>query len=83
MRKLWASAMLAALLAAPSISFACPACRDITAGSAPQMRAGIRKGIIVLGIPAGAVFLGILGVAWKMKPQAEERDQEETSIHSL
>lgn len=69
--------MLAALLAAPSVSFACPACRDVTAGSAPQMRAGIRKGIIVLGIPAGAVFLGILGVAWKMKPRAEEEESTE------
>lgn len=77
MRKLWASATLAALLAVPSTSFACPACRDATVGSAPQMRAGIRKGIIVLGIPAGAVFLGILGLAWKMKPQAEKEESTE------
>lgn len=69
--------MLAALLAAPATSFACPACRDVTAGSAPQMRAGIRKGIIVLGIPAGAVFLGILGLAWKMKPHPEEEEPVE------
>lgn len=41
------------------------------------MRAGIRKGIIVLGIPAGAVFLGILGLAWKMKPQAEKEESTE------
>lgn len=72
--------MLAALLLLPSASFACPACRDVTAGSAPQVRAGIRKGILVLGIPAGAVFLGILGVAWKMKPQAEEESTEKKAI---
>lgn len=72
--------MLAVLLAAPATSFACPACRDVTAGSAPQMRAGIRKGIVVLGIPAGAVFLGILGLALRMKPQAEEESTEEKSV---
>lgn len=80
MRKLWAAAILSVLLAAPSTSFACPACRDVTAGSAPQMQAGIRKGIIVLGIPAGAVFLGILAVAWKMKPQAEEESTEDKAV---
>lgn len=69
--------MFAALLAIPATGFACPACRDVTAGSPPKMQAGIRKGILVLGIPAGAVFVGILGLAWKMKPQAEERDPEE------
>jgi hypothetical protein len=41
----------------------CSLCRDATAGSAPQGRQSLRRGILVLGIPAGAIFLGIFFVA--------------------
>jgi hypothetical protein len=41
----------------------CSLCRDASAGSAPHARASLRRGILVLGIPAGAIFLGILCAA--------------------
>ncbi len=71
-------AALAVLFFLPAPSFACSACRDISAGSAPQARAGLRKGILVLGIPAAGIFLGILGLAWKIKPR--EKESESTGI---
>lgn len=75
MKRWWAAAFLAGLLCLPASGFAqgCSLCRDTTAGSAPKAREGLRRGILVLGIPAAAVFLGILAVAWKMKPQAEDQ----------
>ena len=45
----------------------CSMCRDTTAGSTPNVRKALRRGIFVLGIPAGAIFLGILVVAKRMK----------------
>lgn len=81
-KKLWLTAVLAPLLGMSATSFACPACRDITAGSAPQMQSGIRKGILVLGIPAGAVFLGILALAWRMKPKEEDLTSSEDDYES-
>jgi hypothetical protein len=41
----------------------CSMCRDSTAGSAPQIRAGLRRAIPVLAIPAMALFLGFFVVA--------------------
>jgi hypothetical protein len=41
----------------------CSMCRDTTAGSAPQIRAGLRRAIPVLAIPAIAIFLGFFVVA--------------------
>jgi hypothetical protein len=41
----------------------CSACRDNTAGSAPEVRQALRKAIPILGIPAAALFLGILLLA--------------------
>jgi hypothetical protein len=41
----------------------CSMCRDTTAGSAPQIRAGLRRAIPVLAIPAIALFVGFLVVA--------------------
>jgi hypothetical protein len=38
-------------------------CRDTTAGSAPRIRAGIRRAIPVLAIPAIALFVGFFVVA--------------------
>jgi hypothetical protein len=41
----------------------CSMCRDTTAGSSPQIRAGLRRAIPVLAIPAIALFVGFLVVA--------------------
>jgi hypothetical protein len=41
----------------------CSMCRDTTAGSAPQIRAGLRRAIPVLAIPAIALFAGFFVVA--------------------
>lgn len=60
-----------ALMCLPAVGAAqgCSLCRDTAAGSAPKAREGLRRGILVLGLPAGAVFAGILAVAWKIKPR--------------
>lgn len=71
MKRFWITLVLTALLLLPASSFACSACRDVTAGSAPQARQGLRKGILVLGIPAAGVFAGILVLAWKIKPHKD------------
>lgn len=41
----------------------CSMCRDTTAGSAPQIRAGLRRAIPVLAIPAIALFIGFFALA--------------------
>jgi hypothetical protein len=41
----------------------CNMCRDTTAGSAPEIRAGLRKAIPVLAIPAIALFVGFFVIA--------------------
>ena len=41
----------------------CSMCRDTTAGSAPQVRAGLRRAIPILAIPAIALFVGFFVVA--------------------
>jgi hypothetical protein len=41
----------------------CSMCRDTTAGSAPQIRAGLHRAIPVLAIPAIALFVGFFIVA--------------------
>lgn len=73
MKWLRVAALLAALVCVPAAGWAqgCSLCRDTAAGSATKARAGLRRGILVLGLPAGAVFLGILMVAWKTKPHRE------------
>ena len=38
-------------------------CRDTTAGSAPQVRAGLRRAIPILAIPAILLFGGFLVAA--------------------
>ena len=38
-------------------------CRDTTAGSAPQVRAGLRRAIPVLAVPAILLFAGFLVLA--------------------
>ena len=51
------------LLSAPAHAQGCSMCRDTTAGSAPQIRAGLRRAIPVLAIPAIALFIGFFVVA--------------------
>ncbi|MGH9586679.1 MAG: hypothetical protein ACRD3F_06975 [Acidobacteriaceae bacterium] len=68
LKRLSLLAALAVVFLLPTPSFACSACRDVSAGSAPQARAGLRKGILVLGIPAAGIFTGILILAFKIKP---------------
>ena len=53
--------LLASALAAHAQG--CSMCRDTTAGSAAQIRAGLRRAIPVLAIPAIAIFFGFFVVA--------------------
>lgn len=66
-------AALGVLLCLPALGHAqgCSLCRDTTAGSAPKTREGLRRGILVLGLPAAAVFVGILVLAFKIKPRED------------
>jgi hypothetical protein len=76
------AAALTLLLGLPVSAHAqgCSVCRDSTAGSAPKAREGLRRGILVLGIPAGAVFVGILAVARKTKPREEQESLSDRSL---
>jgi hypothetical protein len=67
------AAVFVMVLWAPSLSHAqgCSLCRDATAGSAPRVRQGLRRGVIALGIPAGVIFVGVLVLARRMKPREE------------
>ncbi|MGI8771371.1 MAG: hypothetical protein ACR2JE_08030, partial [Acidobacteriaceae bacterium] len=47
----------------------CSACRDTTAGSAPQVRAGLRRAIPVLAVPALGIFIGTLVLARRSGPR--------------
>lgn len=47
----------------------CSLCKDTTAGSAPRAQAALRKAILILGIPAGGVFVGILLLARQFSPR--------------
>lgn len=75
MKRFCIAAVLAAAMCVPATGHAqgCSLCRDTAAGSAKKAREGLRRGILVLGVPAGAVFAGILVVAWKIKPLNEDR----------
>lgn len=59
--------LLAAALALPATISAqgCSMCRDTAAGSAPQVRKSLRRAIPVLGIPATALFVAMLVVAFR------------------
>jgi hypothetical protein len=57
-------------------------CRDTTAGSAPEIRAGLRKAIPVLAVPAIVLFVGFLVVArrsdeWHRLETDTEQSSEE------
>ena len=41
----------------------CSMCRDSTAGSAPQIRAGLRRAIPILAVPAIGLFIAFFVVA--------------------
>ena len=56
----------------------CSMCRDTTAGSAPQIRAGLRRAIPVLAIPAIALFCGFFVVA--RRTDAWHRSEEPQTI---
>jgi hypothetical protein len=56
-------ATLLLLFAANAYAQGCSMCRDTTAGSAPQIRAGLRRAIPVLAVPAIAIFIGFFLVA--------------------
>jgi predicted MFS family arabinose efflux permease len=67
------AAVFLMLLWASPVSHAqgCSLCRDATAGSTPRVRQGLRRGVIALGIPAGAIFVGVLVLARRIKPREE------------
>jgi hypothetical protein len=74
-----ARVMLIALLLTTPVAVraqGCSLCKDATAGSSPQARRGLRRAILVLGIPAVAIFLAVLVIARQVQPcgDAEERD---------
>jgi hypothetical protein len=57
----------------------CSMCRDTTAGAAPQIRAGLRKAIPILAIPAIALFVGFFVVAqrsdaWNRRVEGIDND---------
>jgi hypothetical protein len=49
----------------------CSMCRDTTAGSAPKVRQALRRAILILAIPAGGIFTGILLLARRMEPRED------------
>jgi hypothetical protein len=49
----------------------CSMCRDTTAGSAPKVREGLRRAILILAIPAGGIFIGILLLARRVEPRED------------
>jgi hypothetical protein len=62
----------------------CNMCRDTTAGSAPEIRAGLRKAIPVLAVPAIALFVGFFVVArrsdaWHRAETGTDQSSEEQS----
>lgn len=79
MKRLCFIAALAALLwMTPAVARAqgCILCRDSAAGAPAKLRAGLRRGILVLGLPAGGVFAGILILAWRIKPKETGEDED-------
>jgi hypothetical protein len=49
--------------ALPARAQGCSMCRDTTAGSAPQVRAGLRRAIPVLAVPAIGLFIAFFVAA--------------------
>ena len=60
----------------------CSMCRDTTAGSAPRIRAGLRRAIPVLAIPAIALFIGFFALARRSDAwHPPEADPPNTSVN--
>jgi hypothetical protein len=57
----------------------CSMCRDTTAGSAPQVRAALRKAIPVLAIPAIVLFAGFFVLARR----SDAWQRAETNVEQL
>jgi hypothetical protein len=76
----WISLTMILILGLPGGTHAqgCSLCRDATAGSAPHARQGLRRGIFILGLPAGLIFAGILLLARRIPP----RDPDEGTSSS-
>jgi len=55
----------------PSYAQGCSLCKDATAGSAPRQRQALRRAILIMGVPASGIFLGILVLARRIKPREE------------
>jgi hypothetical protein len=77
--------LVALLLTAPVVVRAqgCSLCKDATAGSSPQARRGLRRAILVLGIPAVAIFLGILTIARQVQPRGDTEERDSASSAAL
>jgi hypothetical protein len=71
MKRALSAAALALALPLTARTQGCSLCKDATAGSAPHAREGLRRAILVLGVPAGAIFAGILLVAQRIKPRED------------
>ena len=67
--------MLLGMLPAEGHAQGCWACRDATAGSAPQVRAGLRRGIVALVVPAGGILVAVYVIARKIEQQREPEDR--------
>jgi hypothetical protein len=58
--------LMTMLLLAPALvahAQGCSMCRDTTAGSAPKIRAGLRRAIPILAVPAIGLFIAFFVVA--------------------
>ncbi len=61
---------LALCLSVPTLyAQGCSLCKDTTAGSASIVRQSLRRAILILGLPAGGIFIGILVLARRIKPR--------------
>ncbi|MBV8629588.1 MAG: hypothetical protein JOZ83_01605 [Silvibacterium sp.] len=65
---------LALALPLPVHAQGCSLCRDTTAGSAPHVRQSLRRAILILGLPAAGIFLGILVLARKIRAREDFAD---------
>ncbi len=70
------TALLLFLLPFAAQAQGCSMCRDTTAGSAPEIRAGLRKAIPVLAIPAIGLFIGFFVIA--RRTDTWHRDEVDT-----
>lgn len=50
----------------------CSGCRDNIAGSAPKVQKSFRRGIAVLGVPAIAIFAGVLWIGLRNRNSESE-----------